>query len=126
MYIDRKYLCGDVSLDAVRYLSSDPMWDDTILFWQQHYAKPAGCKIPNKFKYREVGKYLISKKALWIVKRIKDEVGLLKIYSAQGLGGDTVEGDFVPINMTDNLSDKELIDARDKMNALRDETEWEI
>jgi len=58
--------------------------------------------------------------------KIKDEVELLRIYSQQGLGGDTVEGDFVPINMTDNLSDRELLEARDRMNALRDETEWEI
>jgi radical SAM superfamily enzyme YgiQ (UPF0313 family) len=55
--------------------------------------------------------------------KIKDELELLKTYSEKSFGGDTVGGDFVPINMTDTLSDEELIEARDKMNILRDKSE---
>ncbi len=52
--------------------------------------------------------------------KIKDEIELLRSYPLQERGGDTVSGNFVPINLTENLTDQDLIEARDRANALRD------
>jgi len=53
--------------------------------------------------------------------KIKDELALLRSYPQQERGGDTVAGNFVPINMADNLTDQELVEARDRANGLRDD-----
>jgi len=53
-----------------------------------------------------------------------NEKQLLIDFSKSG-NSDTVEGGWVPVNMSDGLTDGELIKARDKINALRKEIENE-
>jgi len=56
-------------------------------------------------------------------KGLIDEIELLKQFSEPG-HFDTGEGDWVPVNLT-NLSDKELLDARNEIRELRAEFEKE-
>ena len=57
--------------------------------------------------------------------KIPDEVAYLKSFSEQERGGDTITGNFVPLNMTQELTDEELVEARNEINAVGAEIETE-
>jgi radical SAM superfamily enzyme YgiQ (UPF0313 family) len=58
-------------------------------------------------------------------KGLIDEIKLLKQFSEPDKF-DTKEGDWVPVNMSDGLTNQELIDARDELHSIREVFEKDL